>query len=214
MRRLIAAPPQPELLEITIANRSSFAPAHKAALPILECPITMTRLASTTSSVFNASRDRLNPQAHAPSVPQSPFSWGVSFSLWNKACRPFLNPSCSSGSTSFASIVASPYPRSKIIFNNASGSFFANSGNCPRGPIHGWPMTGIPLEESNKCMPRKTGDGLPFSIGRNSVVLIVNCPSLVLTCVANLNRRACKCSSTFSSRRSKANWKPSSGAFP
>jgi len=32
-RRLSAAPPQPDSLETTMANRSSWAPAHTAALP-------------------------------------------------------------------------------------------------------------------------------------------------------------------------------------
>ena len=38
-----AAPPQPELLEITSAKRWSCAPAHKAVLPRREWPISATR---------------------------------------------------------------------------------------------------------------------------------------------------------------------------
>ena len=42
-RRLKAAPPHPELFEITIANRVSRAPAQSAVLPSRECPMTATR---------------------------------------------------------------------------------------------------------------------------------------------------------------------------
>ena len=38
------APPQPELFERTIAKRSSWAPAHRAALPRREWPRTATWL--------------------------------------------------------------------------------------------------------------------------------------------------------------------------
>lgn len=60
-RRLKAAPPHPELLEITIANRSSAAPAQSAAFPSLECPITATRSPSILESCSRTSSARLNP---------------------------------------------------------------------------------------------------------------------------------------------------------
>ena len=50
-RRLIAAPPQPESLLMTRANRVSLAPAQSDVFPSRECPITATRLASIELSV-------------------------------------------------------------------------------------------------------------------------------------------------------------------
>ena len=42
-----AAPPQPESFEITMANRSSWAPAQRAVLPSREWPITAIVVASS-----------------------------------------------------------------------------------------------------------------------------------------------------------------------
>ena len=50
-RRLRAAPPQPESLEMTMANRVSSAPAHSAVLPSRECPSTATRWWSISGDV-------------------------------------------------------------------------------------------------------------------------------------------------------------------
>ena len=46
-----AAPPAPELFEITNAKRSSCAPAQSAAFPRRECPCTATRVASMSGSL-------------------------------------------------------------------------------------------------------------------------------------------------------------------
>src|SRR5690606_1031222 len=67
-----AAPPHPELLEMTMANLSSWAPAQRAALPSRECPKTMILLLSIFSSVSIKSIALLSPQAQAPMVPHSP----------------------------------------------------------------------------------------------------------------------------------------------
>ncbi len=71
IRRDNAAPPQPELFEITTANRGSVAPAQSAVLPSREWPITVTFLASISGMVSRKSSARLRPQAQAAIEPHS-----------------------------------------------------------------------------------------------------------------------------------------------
>ena len=51
IRRESAAPPQPELFEITMANRGSVAPAQSAVLPSREWPMSATFFASISGVV-------------------------------------------------------------------------------------------------------------------------------------------------------------------
>ena len=70
-RLLNAAPPQPELFEMTAAKRWSTAPAQSAALPMRECPIAITRRESRSRVVAAKSISRLSPHAQIPNAPDS-----------------------------------------------------------------------------------------------------------------------------------------------
>src|SRR3954467_5167825 len=82
-RRAGFAPVEPESFEITAANRVSCAPAHSAALPLREWPMTATFAGSMAGSVARESMARLAP--HAPGLLVRPALAGnASPEGWNK----------------------------------------------------------------------------------------------------------------------------------
>ena len=107
-RRSSAAPPHPDSFETTIANRSSQAPAHRAALPLRECPTTITRVGSTSGCCTSQSSTRDRPQAHVPIAPGSSGSSGPSTGRSSAASALSARPSGRSGNRSPAHTVAIP----------------------------------------------------------------------------------------------------------